>query len=509
MRKNISGWIAFCLSIAAFIAAALVTQQVFEGLPHLEDEYAYIWQAETAARGDLAVSTPVCPKCFLVPFVVDHDGLRFGKYPPGWPAALSFGILLDMRDWVNPFLAALCVWLTFRLVKRILNEKAALLAALLTVFSPFFLVNAGSLLSHVWAFFLTLAFIISWLDLTRPDGRVPGWLLATVSGLSLGLLTLTRPLTAAAVSFPFFVHGISLLLKGNKTIRTRILLTGLLAGSLALIIPLWQYAVTGDPLLNPYTLWWPYDRLGFGPSIGNQAGGNNLWWAWFNMKNSLKAGASDQFGWPTISWLFLPFGLVAVRRNRPALLVSAILPCLLFAYSFYWIGSWVYGPRYYFEGMISSVLLTAAGIQWLAGALPHRSTATSRTNPLPLRFFSVSLIVVLLIGINIRFYIPQRLKQMTNLYDVHASQLEPFKSETALDLAPALVIVHQQKTWREYGTLLELSNPYLDTPFIFIYSRQPADDQAVISAFPQRRVMHYYADEPSKLYTQPRNKINN
>jgi len=504
MRKSISSWIAFSLSIAAFIAAAMVTQQVFQGLPHLEDEYAYIWQAETAARGDLAVSTPVCPKCFLVPFVVDHDGLRFGKYPPGWPAALSIGILLDLRDWVNPFLAALCVWLTYRLVKRILTEKAALLAAFLTVLSPFFLVNAGSLLSHVWAYFLTLAFILSWLDLTRPDGKLPGWLFSTVSGLSLGLLILTRPLTAAAVSFPFFLHGFYLLIKSNNTIRLHILLTGLLAGTLALIIPLWQYAVTGDPLQNPYTLWWPYDRLGFGPSIGNQAGGNNLWWAWFNMKTSLIAGASDQFGWPQISWIFLPIGLVAVRHNRPALLVSTILPCLLLAYTLYWIGSWVYGPRYYFEGMITSVLLTTAGIQWLAGSLPPRLASSSRKNPLPLRFISISAVVVILIGINFRFYLPQRLKQMTNLYDVQAAQLAPFQSETALDLTPALVIVHQRKTWREYGTLLELSNPYLDTPFIFIYSRQPEDDQAVISAFPQRQVIHYYADEPYKFYTRPR-----
>lgn len=509
MRKYLSGWIALLLSIAAFTAAAMITRNVYDGLPHLEDEFAYIWQAETIARGDLAVSTPVCPKCFLVPFVVDHDGLRFGKYPPGWPAALSIGILLDVRPWVNPFLAALCVWLTFRLVKRILNEQAALLAAFLTVTSPFFLIHAGSLLSHTWSYFLTLTFILGWLDLTRPDGKLPTWLPVTTAGLSLGLLTLTRPLTAAAVGFPFFIHGIILLVKSSRQIRNNIISAGFITGALALIIPLWQYAVTGDPLLNPYTLWWSYDRLGFGPEIGNQAGGNNLWWAWFNLRVSLKAGASDQFGWPSISWLFIPFGLFAVRRNRSALLISAVLPALLLAYTLYWIGSWVYGPRYYFEGMIGSVLLTTAGIQWLAGKIKGRMQDRKTTLRSLLRFSIVSFITMLLIGINLGWYLPYRIKQMTDLFGVRSEQLIPFNSKTALQLTPALVIVHQQKTWREYGTLLELSNPYLDSPFIFIYSRQPADDQAVIAAFPHRRVIHYYADEPNKLYIQPRPKIPN
>ncbi|MRR32261.1 hypothetical protein EG834_18475, partial [bacterium] len=142
--------LALLLTILTLAAVFLVTNQVFEGLPHLEDEYAYIWQAQTISHGDLTLPSPVSPTTFMVPFVVDYQGLRFGKYPPGWPAALSLGVRLGVRDWVNPFFAALCVWFTYRLVKRLLNEQAGLLAAFLTLISPFFLVNGGSLLSHSW-----------------------------------------------------------------------------------------------------------------------------------------------------------------------------------------------------------------------------------------------------------------------------------------------------------------------------------------------------------------------
>lgn len=496
--------IALLLSVCALFVAALITWQVFEGLPHLEDEFTYIWQAQAITRFDLTVPSPVCPSCFMVPFVVDHEGFRFGKYPPGWPATLSIGIRLDARDLVNPLLAALCIWLTYRLVKRLLNEKAALLAAFLTLTSPFFLVNAGTLLPHIWSYFLTLAFILAWLDLTDPELRLPTWLPVTTAGLTLGLLALTRPLTAVAVSLPFFIHGVLLLIRGDSAVRMRIIGSGVITAILASMILVWQYALSGDPLTNPYTLYWPYDRLGFGPGIGVQEGGNSLSWAWINTKNSLRVGTSDLFGWPMISWLFMPFGLFAIRKNKNALLVSSILLTLVLVYLLYWIGAWVLGPRYYFEGFISAVLLTTAGIQWLAGGLKP-ITGRSRENIRALaRKSTTGVVVALLITGNLVFYLPQRLSSMTRLYEVSSSQLAPFRTTTALDATPALIIVHQKQQWREYAVLLELSNPYLDTPFIFVYSRGSKLDQTVIDAYPQRSVYHYYSDDQYKFYEQPR-----
>ncbi len=496
--------LALLLAIVTLAAVFLVTNQVFEGLPHLEDEYAYIWQAQTISRGDLTVPSPVSPNTFMVPFVVDYEGLRFGKYPPGWPAALSLGVRLGVRDWVNPFFAALCVWFTYRLVKRLLNEKAGLLAAFLTLVSPFFLVNGGSLLSHTWSYFLTLAFILSWLDVADKNSRLPAWLPVTTGGLTLGLLALTRPLTAVGVALPFFIHGIILLVRGPGRIRRRVLGLGLITGLLAGMILLWQYAVTGNPLLNPYTLWWPYDRLGFGPGVGLQPGGNNLYWAFNNASNSMRVGASDLFGWPMLSWLFMPFGLWALRRNRSALLVSSVLVSLLVVYLLYWIGSWVFGPRYYFEGMISAILLTVAGVQWLAGGLKSASPPRKQRTFSTIRFGLVMVVFFLLIGGNLRFYLPQRLSSLTQLYGVSRQQLAPFARPEVQALAPALIVVVQQQQWREYGTLLELSNPYLDSPFIFNYYRGADSNQAVIDAFPERAVYYYYADEPYKLYINPR-----
>ena len=79
------------LTLLAFAAAAAMAWFVFEGLPHLEDEMAYLFQARVMARGALWAPVPDNAAPFWVPFVLTLGGRRFGKYPPGWPAVLAQG----------------------------------------------------------------------------------------------------------------------------------------------------------------------------------------------------------------------------------------------------------------------------------------------------------------------------------------------------------------------------------------------------------------------------------
>ena len=80
--------IALVLSLVTILVTYYITNEYFEALPHIEDEIAYVWQARAVADGDLTKPSPPQAVSFLVPFVVDHEGVRFGKYPPGWPAVL-------------------------------------------------------------------------------------------------------------------------------------------------------------------------------------------------------------------------------------------------------------------------------------------------------------------------------------------------------------------------------------------------------------------------------------
>ena len=491
----------------------LVTQRIFEGIPHIEDEVAYVWQARALTEGHLKIASPPNPRSYLVPFIVDYQGDRFGKYPPGWPALLALAIQLGIRAWVNPLLAGLGVWLTYLLGKRFFNPLVGLLAAGLTVTSPFFLMNSGSLLSHPLGLVLSAIFSLGWLEaFWKNKNEIAGathasdrkrWIAIIISSLALGYLILTRPMTALAVALPFAVHGLYLLLRSDGATCMRLFAFGLVVILFVGLFFLWQYALTGDALLNPYSLWWSYDKVGFGPGHGRGTDGHTLNKAWINLRHSLQSGSNDLFGWGAYSWLFLPFGLWATRRNSKGLLLGSVVVSMVLVYMTYWIGATLFGPRYYYEGLFCLTLFTAAGIAWLAGwplrlGVPFVRHAGWRK----LRPLLVIFIIGVLVGINLTLYTPIRIAGMVGLYNMEQADQQPFQSPAAQDLTPALVIVHSER-WMEYGALLDLENPELTTPFIFAWSINPVVDASLTNDFPDRAVYHYYPEQPFRLYAEP------
>jgi hypothetical protein len=510
---NLIDRLALLMSLAAVVGMYLVSDRVYERMPHFEDEMAYAWQAQAMAGGDLVLPSPPNPKGFMIPFVIDYQGVRFGKYPPGWPAALALGFLSGLEDWVNPLLAGLGLWLLYLLAKRITTRTIGLLAVILMLTSPMFWLLSGSLLSHAWSLVLALGFVLAWLDIFKHNGHeghneetlvpvvsfvfkpVPRWVLIFVAGLSLGVMALTRPINAVGVAMPFCIHGIILLVRGDKSTRLKVLAIGLLAAAVGALVFAWQFALTGDPLLNPYTLWWKYDKFGFGSGYGRWEDGHTLEHAWKNLSYSLKTSpgtGGDILGWKNLWWIFLPFGLWALRKKISAWLVAGIFPALLLVYLPYWIGSWQYGPRYYYEGMVSITILSAAGVFWLAG------------EGMQIRKILALLALVVLVGYNLFAYLPGRLWKMHGMYHIDRAMLEPFHTQAAIDLTPALVLVHIQKQWTEYGGLLALQNAQLSSPFIFSLYRKDNLTAEFQKVFPDRKIFHYYPDEPGIFYPHPR-----
>jgi len=411
---------------------------------------------------------------------------------------LSFGEKIGLRTLVNPLLAGFSVWLTYRLGKKTLGEISGLLAAGLTVTSPMFLMFSGMLLSHPWGLVLSAVFAISWLDAMDGQNNFPGWLPTLSAGFALGVLALSRPLTAFGLAIPFGIHGLILLWRGSAAVRRRAVMIGLTALLIASLHFLWQYALTGNAQLNPYTLWWDYDKIGFGPGHGILEGGHTLKQALLNTRSSLREGASDLFGWRTYSWIFIPFGIWAVRRNKKAWLLGSVPLGLIFVYLAYWVS----GPRYYYEGLYAFTLFSAAGIAWLAGWI--RQPKKTSYQGARIRMWLVIATLVLLVAGNLSFYTPKRLAYEHVFYDVDSARLIPFMTPEAQELAPALVLVHSENL-RDYAVFLSLTGPYMDTPFIFAWTfldDKQGDD--LIRAYPERTLYHYYPDEPGRIYTTAR-----
>lgn len=490
--------IALIISFLAVVAALLVATHIFERMAHIEDEMAFVWQAQVLARGNLTLPSPEHPKSYMVPFVIDYNGQRFGKYPLGWPVLMSFGIRLGLRHLVNPLLAGIAVWLTYLLGKRAWNESVGFLAALLTLISPFFLMNMGSLLSHPFSLVLSLAFTLFWIDNFWPPAS-PRWYKTLALGLVLGTLAITRPYTAVGIAIPFVIHGIVLLIRGDGTLRKHVLATGAITAVVASLQFAWQAAASGDPFTNLYTLWWEYDKVGFGEGFGRSD--HNFKLAVTIWGNSLIALSSDLFGWGRFSWIFLPFGLWAIRRNGRAWLAASVFFTLVLVHGAYWVSMNLFGPRYYFEGLHSLTLLTAGGIVWLGGHFPG---GEKRPRFQKARTYIMTGIVAILMAVNLNLYLPNRLKAMYGLYGIQRSMLDPFLSEEAHSLAPAMIIVYPD-WWTEYGGLLELQDAYLDQPIIFAYNRNYSSNAILAESVREsgRNVYHYYPDLPGKFYTEP------
>jgi hypothetical protein len=106
VKINYYALLAVILAFFAFCMSALVSRTVFERLPHLEDEIAYLFQAKVFAGGQIVIEQPQPRQAFWQPFVVDHNesGNRFGKYTPGWSAVLALGVMIGQESlWQGSF----------------------------------------------------------------------------------------------------------------------------------------------------------------------------------------------------------------------------------------------------------------------------------------------------------------------------------------------------------------------------------------------------------------------
>ncbi|HVO43127.1 MAG TPA: glycosyltransferase family 39 protein [Aggregatilineales bacterium] len=436
---------AILLAFFTFVAADFVSKTVFERLPHLEDEFGYLFQAKIFARGQAWVvranDDPV--KYFWQPFVLQPetavDGVykRFGKYTPGWPLLLSFGVIVGQWWVVNAFLAMLAVALTYRLGKEIFDESVGVVSALLLAISPMALLLNGTLMSHISAMFMAALFVYGYWRVTRGKRGRFAW--AVVAGLAIGWVAATRPLTAVAIAAPVALHALASLFEtppvreedestrieipATASARVQILvkvLAPLVVLALAALPttglwPLFNQIWTGDWRTNTYTLLWPYDQVGFGPDHGlmqfagcdSRYGCHTLEFGLTNARTDLEVYMRDLFGFTMspgiekyirdnmgwgagigLSWILVVAGLIAGRKKEWIWVFFELFVAIVIAQLFYWIGSVVrggaaYSLRYYYEATFGVCLVAGFGAVTIIRNLRSKRQKQEIATPLP------------------------------------------------------------------------------------------------------------------------------
>lgn len=489
------------LAVLALIGGLVTAWVVNERIPHLEDEAAYIFQARVFARGALWAPVPLDPSPFFTPFVVTTNGHRIGKYPVGWPLILAIGEFFNAGWVVNPILGAATVAVIYAFGRDLFDRQLGVMAAILALTSPFLLISSSNFMSHaasaLWAGLLAYAFLR--IEMAEQAGSHDwGW--AFVMGFSIGMMVITRPLTAAAITLPFaLLLGVRLFLSPREAggLLNAYWPAAAAAILVSLVQPLFLYAVTGNPTTNLYLLIWPYDRVGFGPGYGPLPGGHSLRQALYTASRDLRDWSGILFGLPGLSWLpvlsGMVFGAQAFPRERqhwPWLLLSVFI-ALVGVYLAYWIGAAAYGPRYYYEAQAALCVLGAAGIRGLVhwgGRLIGWQKAGHKLASGAGSSRAAYALLAGLVATNLLFYLPGRLARQVGLYEITRAPLD-----LLVEIAESndvLVLVRGGR-WHEYAAFFSANTPWYDGPIVAAHDVNLTRSIGVIAMYPDREVWFY------------------
>ncbi len=369
-------------SIWVILLAAILSFYSYERIPHIPDEYAYLYQAQYFADGYLTLPAPSVPEAFDIELMENDGGRWYSAQLPGWPAVLAIGVLCGFPWLVNPILAGINILFAYLLIQEFYNRLTARITVLLLCVSPWYIFMAMNFMNHTLT--LTCALIATLaLVRARKTGRaIWGW----IGGFFLGFTSLIRPLEALALAGLLGVWAIGI---GGRRLRypaiAGLILGAILVGSVQLY---YNYSITGDPLLFPFTAYTDKhygvgsNALGFGPDRGTSFHwttldpfpGHGLRDIFINAALNIYSINIELFGWSIGSLLLILIALLSMKKSRADNIMIAVIVAIIGIHSFYWFnGGPDFGARYWYLTILPGVVLTVRGIQYLSHRLEIES----------------------------------------------------------------------------------------------------------------------------------------
>lgn len=382
------GLLGALLGLAATVA--------FEHRPQSVDSVALLFQAKILASGALYGQAPPLAEFFVIPHMVTLDGKWFSQYPPGHPALLALGVLID-APWLVPVLLSLAsAGLLYGFATRVYDRTTGNVTLLLLVISPFFWMMGARMMNHVSSLAGLALFLYAWARAEASEGGEVRWML--VAGMGLGMSFLSRPLEALAVGAVALAFAAPAAVRGGR--RAGLLALGAGFALLSVFYLGFNGITTGDPLRPGYIeLWGSSHGLGFHVT------------PWGDRHTPL-AGLRNElvdlalldlylFEWPVPALFPLGLALVAgwLTRRWDGRLLAMFLAIPL-VYFFYWHRDATMGPRFLYAGVAFAVPLMARSLTEGARRLAGRGTRLPGSRNASVRGFALLLAtLVVLYGV--------------------------------------------------------------------------------------------------------------
>lgn len=341
LRRRPASWLYLCCVSVALIGAAATAIFVLQGVALSGDEGAYVFQAGLFAHGRLWTLPSPVQQYVSQSYIFPYDGKPMSQYPPGWPAVLALAELAGVPlVIVNPVIGALTIATLYRFALAQYGREIAVLAALATTASAFFLFNSGSFFNGSLVALLGVLFVHSATSfISRPDARS-----AIGLGFWFSAIAVVRHYDAVLFALPV---AIAVLWQSTGRHWRLIPLALLTAAPLIGLLLLYYWQLTGNPLLLPQTLRNPNDGL-LGPN-------------WHALRaTEILIGRLVELA----EWVSPPFVVVLVWAmvqklcGRVVRFFDLYGVVFLAGYWLYWAdGTLRYGPRYIYPSFPFMVLL--------------------------------------------------------------------------------------------------------------------------------------------------------
>jgi hypothetical protein len=495
------GLAAVVAVLGGFVVYAVATL-VFPYHTSNHDEAVYLQQAAMLLEGQLFLNPPVDGP-FRPWFFVESGRGLYAKYTPVTAAMFAVGELLGGYRVALGLTAAGTLGALYHTVREAFDARTGVLAAVLMLASPLFLVEASVFLSYVPAMCWNLVFAASYLHADRTGSRRT----ATLAGAAIGVAFFARPFTAVLFGTPFICHALWSMRPWDLQERSVVGLKGLTAGlglfGVAVTLA-YNSVVTGDPLVFPYQVFAPMDGPGFGRR--RILGYSRDFTPWL----SLRANAEVLWLYAT-EWVIAgPLGTVAaalgvwtVRKrgfDTRQLALAGVALTVPLGNLYFWGNRNILGdlsnpndglvsflgPYYHTDLLVPTVAFAAVGLlaagEWVRAQLPERLPA-ERVRP---ALAGILLICALVGGTATAAALAQPLAENYETTQQYDRAYGPFE-EQPLDNS-VVFLPRTYGDWLNHPFQALRNDPGFDGDTVYAMQRQQF---AVIDAYPNRSYYRY------------------
>jgi 4-amino-4-deoxy-L-arabinose transferase and related glycosyltransferases of PMT family len=512
--------LAGALALVSGLAVFLVAHELFPYHSANHDEGVYLQQASMLLDGQLRLTPGPEPlgEAFRPWFFVESESGLYPKYTPVPAAAFALGTAAGGARLALFGTAVVNVALVYAVTAAAFDRPTGVFAAALFAGAPMFLFTSAVFLPYAPTTALNLLFLFAYVRAVRREGLR----YAALAGTAAGLAFFSRPYTAVLFAVPLVVHALWRLsesVPGDRPAALRYVTVAATGSTLVAVTLAYNATLTGSPLLFPYEAFAPLDGLGFGqrrilghdmvytPRRAARANAAVLW-----------TFATDWFTAGPLGTLAAAAGAVAavlgVRREgfdataplcdrQLQVLLLAVVPVVVAGNVYFWGNANIlgavadpedglislFGPFYHFDLLfvLSAFAAhgTAFGLRWV------RPRARNRFGPRTVTALTLVcfVLVVPVVG-------AAQADALAGPAEKHASYTEKFEQAYApleeAQLENALVFLPPTYgEWRNHPFQWLRNDPDFAGQTLYALDRDPTDDLAVVSSYPDRAYYRY------------------